>query len=388
MKRITILGATGSIGVNTLEIIADNPHDFTVYALTAHQNISLLYEQCLQFKPRYVVLASADLAQTLSEKLKQTESKTRVLYGESALIEVVTADEVDVVMAAIVGIAGLKPTYAAVEKGKTILLANKEALVTAGEIFMAAVKHHNAILLPVDSEHNAIFQCLPCANKYYDDKAVSRIILTASGGPFRDKLLTELQHITPDQACAHPNWKMGRKISVDSSTMMNKALEVIEAYWLFDVPYNKIEVLIHPQSIVHSMVEYHDGSFLAQMGSPDMKTPIAYAMYYPNRHKINVSKLNFVKKPLSFEALDGERFRVIPLVYEILKYKNYSATITLNAANEVLVNAFLAEKIQYLQIIKYIEHTLKMCHFDCPKTIDDVIRIDQDVRTFVRDLLK
>jgi 1-deoxy-D-xylulose-5-phosphate reductoisomerase len=387
VKVITILGATGSVGVNTLEIIRDNPNDFEVYALTARCNIELLYQQCLQFKPNYAVVVSEDLASKLANDLAEVNSQTMVLYGESALIEVASAKAVDMVMAAIVGIAGLKSTYAAIEKGKTILLANKETLVSAGEIFIHAAKKSGAVILPVDSEHNAIFQCLPEYAKAYDEQTIAKIILTASGGPFRDKPLNELKNITPDEACAHPNWRMGRKISVDSSTMMNKALEVIEAYWLFGVPVERIEVLIHPQSIVHSMVEYHDGSFIAQLGSPDMKTPIGYAMYYPKRHKVNVPKLDFTAKPLSFSTVDLERFAVIALVYQILKEKNYAAAIVLNAANEVLVEAFLAEKIQYLQIIKYIEQALKALQFDKARTIDEVIAIDAKTRKYVVDLI-
>jgi len=387
VKVITILGATGSIGVNTLEIVRDNPADFEVYALTAHRNIERLYQQCLEFRPHYAVVADEGLANKLSDDLKALDCQTIVLYGKEGLISVASADKVDMVMAAIVGIAGLAPTFAAVNKGKTILLANKEALVTAGEIFMRAAKQSGAIILPVDSEHNAIFQCLPDQDKHYDQQAISRIILTASGGPFREKSLDELKDITPDEACAHPNWQMGRKISVDSSTMMNKALEVIEAYWLFQVPVEKIEVLIHPQSIVHSMVEYHDGSFIAQMGSPDMKTPIGYAMYYPQRHKINVPKLDFTAKPLSFNALDGQRFALIPLVYDMLKRQDYAATIVLNAANEVLVEAFLAEKIQYLEIIEYIERVLQTIKLNKPETIDDVVAIDLQARAHVTMLL-
>ncbi|WP_440616175.1 1-deoxy-D-xylulose-5-phosphate reductoisomerase [Cysteiniphilum sp. 6C5] len=387
MKVITILGATGSIGVNTLEIIRENPADFDVYALTAHHNIELLYQQCLEFSPRYAVVADERLASKLRSDFKSSGCQTIVLYGKEALVSVASAEEVGMVMAAIVGIAGLAPTFAAVNKGKTILLANKEALVTAGEIFMRAAKQSNAMILPVDSEHNAIFQCLPDQDKHYDQEIISRVILTASGGPFREKSLDELKDITPDEACAHPNWQMGRKISVDSSTMMNKALEVIEAYWLFEVPVEKIEVLIHPQSIVHSMVEYHDGSFIAQMGSPDMKTPIGYAMYYPKRHKINVPKLDFTAKPLGFDALDGQRFMLIPLVYNMLKRQDYASTIVLNAANEVLVEAFLAEKIQYLEIIEYIERVLQKLKFNKPETIDDVVAIDLQARMHVSALL-
>ena len=342
MKTITILGATGSIGENTLQIIRDNRGDFKVFALSAHKNVDLLFKQCVEFHPRFAVVANASLAQELQQKLLDNNIVTQVLFGQEGLIEIVVDESVDMVMAAIVGIAGLKPTYAAVEKGKTILLANKEALVTAGHLFIDAVKKYQATLLPVDSEHNAIYQCLD--NKSQLDQSIDKIIITASGGSFRQKKMQELQAITPEEACAHPNWEMGRKISIDSSTMVNKALEVIEAYWLFGVPVEKLQVLIHPQSIVHSMVAYCDGSYIAQLGSPDMKTPIAYAMYYPKRQVINVPKLDLTAKPLSFYPVDAQRFSVIPLVFELLERCNYAGMIVFNAANEVLVDAFLAEK--------------------------------------------
>ncbi|WP_119343376.1 1-deoxy-D-xylulose-5-phosphate reductoisomerase [Facilibium subflavum] len=385
MKNITILGATGSIGQNTLSIIADNPYDFSVYALSAHTQIDRLFTQCLQFSPKYAVVANKDLAAQLTTKLKAQNSTTTVLYGQKALIDIACDDAVDMVMAAIVGIAGLTPTYEAIKKGKKILLANKESLVTAGHLFMAAVEKYNALLLPVDSEHNAIFQCLSSFNKKADKGAVEKIILTASGGPFRQKTLAELQHVTPDEACAHPNWSMGRKISVDSSTMMNKALEVIEAYWLFGMPIENIEVLIHPQSIVHSMVKYCDGSFIAQMGTPDMKTPIGYAMYYPKRHFIDVPNLDFTQKALTFEQVDLSRFGALKIVFTLLKNKDYAGNIVFNAANEVLVEAFLSGQIKYLEIIDYIEKALSKANFNAPGDIDEVIAIDQQTRLLVND---
>ena len=386
MKTITILGATGSIGKSTLQVIRENSGDFKVFALCAHQNIELLYKQCLEFVPEYAVVANEVLAQKLSQKLTGKGVEVKVLYGVDALVKVASDDTVDVVMAAIVGIAGLKPTYAAVESGKKILLANKEALVTAGHLFMQAVEKYQATLLPVDSEHNAIYQCL-LENKQNQDKTIDKIIITASGGPFRQRTLQELKGITPDEACAHPNWKMGRKISIDSSTMVNKALEVIEAYWLFDVTVEKIQVLIHPQSIVHSMVAYCDGSYIAQLGSPDMKTPIAYAMYYPERRAVNVPKLDLTAKPLEFYPVDGERFGVMPLVFNLLACKDHTGMIVFNAANEVLVDAFLAEKISYLQIIQYIIQTIEDLSFERARNIDEVIDVDRQTRRYVEQII-
>lgn len=387
MKVITILGSTGSIGRKTLEVVHENMYDFEVYALTAFHRIDILYQQCLIFKPLYAVVVDKKLANKLSVKLSMVGSNTKVLHSEKSLITVSTAKQVDMVMAAIVGIAGLAPTYAAVNEGKVILLANKEALVTAGEIFMHAAKASNATILPVDSEHNAIFQCLPDKIKNYDCRVISKITLTASGGPFLNRSLHELKYITPDEACRHPNWQMGQKISIDSSTMMNKALEIIEAYWLFDIPVDRIEVVIHPQSIVHSMVEYQDGSCIAQMSFPDMKIPIGYSMYYPKRKKVNVPKLNLSSKTLTFLEVDNSRFSIIPLVYNILERKKYASIIVLNAVNEVLVQAFLAKKIQYLEILEYIELAVGQLSFDKPETIEDVIEIDYRARAYVADII-
>ncbi len=382
MKTISILGATGSIGQNTLKIIADNQDKFNVYALSAHHNYDKILEQARNFQPKYVVIATKTLADKLQHALKSEGLETTVLFGAKALIEIARADEVDIVMAAIVGMAGLESSYAAVCAGKKVLLANKESLVAAGNIFMKAVKENGATLLPVDSEHNAIFQCL--TDNQYHAKEVDKIILTASGGPFRNKALSDLESITPDEACNHPNWKMGRKISVDSSTMVNKALEVIEAYWLFNVPVDKLEVLIHPQSIVHSMVKYCDGSYIAQLGSPDMKTPIGYSLFFPERQAVNVTPLDLCATSLTFEKADFIRFRALEMVFSLLGEKDYVKSIIFNAANEVLVEAFLAEKIQYLQIIAYIEQTLAELHFSSAKTIEDVIEIDQKTRDFIK----
>ncbi|MBK2126178.1 1-deoxy-D-xylulose-5-phosphate reductoisomerase [Fangia hongkongensis] len=382
MKTISILGATGSIGQNTLKIIADNQDKFNVYALSAHHNYDKILEQARNFQPKYVVIATKALADKLQHALKSEGLETIVLFGAKALIEIARADEVDIVMAAIVGMAGLESSYAAVCAGKKVLLANKESLVAAGNIFMKAVKENGATLLPVDSEHNAIFQCL--TDNQYHAKEVDKVILTASGGPFRNKALSDLESITPDEACNHPNWKMGRKISVDSSTMVNKALEVIEAYWLFNVSVDKLEVLIHPQSIVHSMVKYCDGSYIAQLGSPDMKTPIGYSLFFPERQAVNVTPLDLCATSLTFEKADFIRFRALEMVFSLLGEKDYVKSIIFNAANEVLVEAFLAEKIQYLQIIAYIEQTLAELHFSSAKTIEDVIEIDQKTRDFIK----
>ena len=383
IKTITVLGSTGSIGQNTLSILRDNPQDFKIYGLSGHRNIALLYAQCILFVPQYAVVATQVLAEILAQKFVTAGCKTTVLFGSNALAQIASDKKVDIVMAAIVGIAGLKPTYAAIKAGITVLLANKEALVTAGEIFISAVEKYGATLLPVDSEHNAIFQCLSFADQHDRNQTIDKIILTASGGPFYQKTLRELTHVTPSEACAHPNWKMGKKISVDSSTMMNKALEIIEAYWLFSIPIDKIEVLIHPQSIVHSMVKYCDGSFITQMGTPDMRTPIGYSLYYPKRHHISVQSLDLTQTELTFAPLDYKRFRAVGLVTELLENKNYSANIVLNAANEMFVDAFLAEKIQYLQIIEYIEQTLDKLAFSQVTNIDDVIDIDSKTREFI-----
>ena len=380
-SKITILGATGSIGDSTLAVIRKSKQ-FEVYALTAFSNIIKLAELCNEFQPRYAVVENAGKKAQLT-KLTTVE----ILVGEAGLEQVSSDVEVDMVMSAIVGIAGLKPTFAAAKAGKKILLANKESLVAAGHLLIEEVQKNNAQLIPVDSEHNAIFQCLNNAKKEFDGE-VAEIILTASGGPFKDKSLSELMNITPDQACAHPNWEMGRKVSVDSSTMVNKALEVIEAYWLFNVPFDKLEVLIHPQSIIHSMVKYIDGSFLAQLGTPDMKTPIANAMYYPSRGHVDVAKLDFTKTELTFKKACFERFEALAIVFDNLKNKNYAANIVFNAANEKLVAAFLDEKIKYLDIININKQVIKELHFENPQNIAEVFAIDSKTREYVDSILR
>ncbi|AIT09952.1 1-deoxy-D-xylulose 5-phosphate reductoisomerase [Candidatus Francisella endociliophora] len=379
-SKITILGATGSIGDSTLAVIREN-QDLEIFALTAFSNIEKLAKLCLEFKPKYAVVADEAKKQQL-----QNLVGVEVLVGEDGLEFVSSYDDVDMVMSAIVGVAGLKPTFAAAKAGKKILLANKESLVAAGHLLVEEVAKNNAQLIPVDSEHNAVFQCLDNASKKYTD-GVSEIVLTASGGPFRDKQLEDLVEITPDQACAHPNWSMGRKISVDSSTMVNKALEVIEAYWLFSISADKISVLIHPQSIIHSMVKYADGSYLAQLGAPDMKTPIANAMYYPNRGTTEVDKLDFTNLQLTFRDVCLDRFEALKIVFDNLRNKNYAANIIFNAANEVLVEAFLNEKVKYLEIIEVNKKVIKELNFKNPRDIEEVFEIDRKTREYVDSIL-
>ncbi|AJI55546.1 1-deoxy-D-xylulose 5-phosphate reductoisomerase [Francisella philomiragia] len=380
-KTITILGATGSIGDSTLAVIRES-NDFEVYALSAFSNVEKLAKLCKEFSPKFAVVP--DLVK--KQQLQTLVSDIAVLVGENALEEVSSASEVDMVMSAIVGIAGLKPTFAAARAGKKILLANKESLVTAGHLLIEEVEKNNAQLIPVDSEHNAIFQCIDNSSKKYT-KEIDEIVLTASGGPFRDKELSELIDVTPAQACAHPNWQMGRKISVDSSTMVNKALEVIEAYWLFSVSADKIGVLIHPQSVIHSMVKYVDGSYIAQLGVPDMRTPIANSMYYPNRGSVSVDKLDFTKYELTFREACFERFEALKIIFDNLSNKNYAANIVFNAANEVLVAAFLNEKIKYLDIIEVNKKVTKELIFENPASIEEVFEIDKKTREYVDSIL-
>ncbi len=356
-KNLTILGATGTIGVNTLDVVARNPEKFRVIALTGQNQIDKLAQQCRQFQPRYAVVLEPDKANALQTLLAGTA--TEVLAGMEALEFVCALPEVDTVMAAIVGAAGLRPALAAARAGKRVLLANKETLVMAGRFFMEAVREHGAILLPIDSEHNAIFQSLPA--NYDGDPArhgVRRILLTASGGPFRTRAVETLEAVTPEEAVAHPNWVMGKKISVDSASMMNKGLEVIEAHWLFNARPEQIEVVIHPQSIVHSMVEYLDGSVLAQLSNPDMRTPIAHSLAYPERVEAGVNWLDLAKLgTLTFEAPDFARFPCLKLAYQALATGG-AATAILNAANEVAVAAFLDRHIPYLGIAASLENVL------------------------------
>ncbi len=359
MTGICILGSTGSIGVSTLEVIAGQKDRFRVVALTANTQAERLFEQCQQFEPEFAVMVDADAAQQLQKKIKQAGLATEVRQGLDGLIEVATLPQTEQVMAAIVGAAGLLPTLAAAEAGKRVLLANKEALVMSGQIFMDAVKKSGAELLPIDSEHNAIFQCLP--EDYQTGRmqtGVRKILLTGSGGPFRNTPLDELQGVTPDQACAHPNWSMGRKISVDSATMMNKGLELIEACWLFDASPDNIEIVVHPQSIIHSMVEYVDGSVLAQMGMPDMRTPIAHAMAWPQRMASGVARLDFFNgMQLDFQKPDYDRFPCLRLSDEAIRTAGTMPAI-LNAANEIAVQAFLDKRLAFTGIAKLVEQVM------------------------------
>ncbi len=352
-QKITILGSTGSIGVSTLDVIARHSERYEVVALTAHTRVEELAQQCLQFQPLFAVVGSAEAAKALQVRLSAHDLKTRVLFGESALCEVV--GEADVVMAAIVGAAGLAPTLAAARAGKKVLLANKEALVMSGQLFIDAVVENGATLLPIDSEHNAIFQCLPQDfNRRAPSQHIAKILLTASGGPFLHRSIESLHDVTPEQAIAHPNWVMGKKISIDSATMMNKGLEVIEAHWLFGTPVEQIEVVIHPQSVIHSMVSYVDGSILAQLGNPDMRTPIAYGLAYPERISSGVAQLDITKiAQLNFEKPDLARFPCLAIAFDALRAGGTAPAI-MNAANEVAVQAFLDKKIGFLTIPELI----------------------------------
>ena len=359
MQRITILGATGSIGVSTLDVLARHPDRYSVYALTANSSVNALAEQCERFRPQVAVVGSADAAQTLQGILRQKGLKTEVEYGVQALCAVASSPECDAVMAAIVGAAGLSPSLAAARAGKKVMLANKEALVMSGQLFIDAVSASGATLLPIDSEHNAIFQCLPPAYRRSPfQHGVAKVLLTASGGPFFNRPAATLDLVTPEEAVAHPKWVMGRKISVDSATMMNKGLEVIEAYWLFGVSASQIEVVIHPQSVIHSMVSYVDGSVIAQLGNPDMRTPIAHALAYPERIASGVSHLDLTRMGnLQFERPDFVRFPCLRLAYDALKAGGATPAI-LNAANEIAVQAFLDRKIGFRMIDTLIGRVL------------------------------
>ena len=386
-RRLTILGATGSIGASTLDVVARHPDRYEVVALTGYRRLDILAEQCRRFRPRYAVVAQEQDRQVLAKLL--ADCPTRILVGPEALEEVAARPEVDTVMAAIVGAAGLPPTLAAVRASKRVLLANKEALVMAGSLFMAAVRHHGATLLPIDSEHNAVFQSLPAGSKgRLDEVGVRRILLTASGGPFRTASPAALHGVTPDQACAHPNWSMGRKISVDSATMMNKGLEVIEARWLFDVLPQQIEVVIHPQSIIHSLVQYVDGSVLAELGNPDMRTPIAHALAYPDRIEAGVAPLDlFAVGRLDFEKPDTDRFPCLALAYRALEAGG-SAPAVLNAANEVAVAAFLASELPFTGIAEVIAATLDTLAAVPVTDLEAVYAADRSARRVARDLVE
>ncbi|MBK8453588.1 MAG: 1-deoxy-D-xylulose-5-phosphate reductoisomerase [Thiofilum sp.] len=377
MKSVTLLGATGSIGVSTLDVIAQHPERFSVFALSACRNVERLFQQCQTFKPRYAVLTEPQAAEQLYALLQQVDLPTQVLVGEDALCQIASDPEVDYVMAAIVGAAGLKPALAAAQAGKRVLLANKEALVMSGQLFMDAIQASGAELLPIDSEHNAIFQCLPTQNR---QQGVQKLVLTASGGPFRTWAKERLINVTPAQAVAHPNWSMGQKISVDSATLMNKGLETIEACWLFNVSMEQIEVVVHPQSTIHSMVTYCDGSVLAQLGNPDMRTPIAYALGYPERLLSGVKPLDFIQLArLDFERPDTERFPCLRLASEAHQAGGY-ATIALNAANEEAVQAFLKQQIGFMDIPRLIEQVVVQARAGTPTTLETIFIQDKDSR--------
>jgi len=385
--KITVLGATGSIGVSTLDVISRHPDRFEVVALTGHARIEALAEQCRRFRPAYAVVGDPEAAKRLTGMLDD-DAVTEVLHGPRALCEVACLPEIDAVMAAIVGAAGLPPTLAAARAGKRVLLANKEALVMAGAVFMAEAHRAGALLLPIDSEHNAIFQSMP--GDYAGNMArggVRRILLTASGGPFRETPVEQLQSVTPAQAVAHPNWLMGRKISVDSATMMNKGLEVIEAHWLFNAPADRIEVVIHPQSVIHSLVDYADGSVLAQLGNPDMRTPIAHALAWPERIDSGVAPLDlFAIGQLNFERPDGARFPCLDLAYRALRAGGNAAAV-LNAANELAVEAFLDGRLPFLAIADTIAATLDQVPRAELPDLEAVLETDRRARLVAAEIL-
>lgn len=388
MSGLTILGSTGTIGVNTLDVVANHRAETEIIALTANRNVDDLYKQCEQWQPRYAVMADEASAGRLADRIRTAGFATEVLAGVSGLEHVASVPEVDAVMAGIVGAAGLLPSIAAARAGKRVMLANKEALVMSGQLFMDAVTASGAELLPIDSEHNAIFQCMPTnfANGL-ERVGVRRILLTASGGPFRTRTLDDLEHVTPAEACAHPNWVMGRKISVDSATMMNKGLEIIEACWLFQTTHDRVTVVIHPQSVIHSMVDYIDGSVLAQLGNPDMRTPIAYALGWPERCESGVEPLDvFSVKQLDFEPPDDARFPCLRLAREAMDTGG-TATAILNAANEAAVAAFLEERIPFTMIPKLIEQALENVANRPARTLAIVLEDDAAARRYIDEQL-
>ncbi len=389
MKGLCILGATGSIGVSTLDVAARHPHLYKVVALTANANIDLLFEQCLLHRPQYVVVVNEEKSKEFQHKISASAvADIKVLTGAAALEEVVALSEVDSVMAAIVGAAGLLPCLAAAKAGKTVLLANKEALVMSGDIFMDAVSSSGAHLLPIDSEHNAIFQCMPAHYKTgTDGKQVRRILLTASGGPFRELPIEQMENVTPEQAVAHPNWDMGKKISVDSATMMNKGLEMIEACLLFNMSPDLIQVVIHPQSVIHSMVDYIDGTVLAQMGNPDMRIPIAHAMAWPERFDSGAKPLNiFDVRRMDFEEPNLQRFPCLRLAYQAINAGGTMPTV-LNAANEIAVEAFLDHRVKFTDISVIIEQCMDAIAVSVADTLAVILEHDQHARTVAKQII-
>ncbi|GHU14305.1 1-deoxy-D-xylulose 5-phosphate reductoisomerase [Betaproteobacteria bacterium] len=388
-QTLTILGSTGSIGKSTLEVLRLHPERYRVFALCAHRQWEGLLEQCREFTPDYAVLGGAEDAARLQAALRDSGVKTEVLYGADALCQVAAAAKADTVMAAIVGAAGLAPALSAVTAGKRVLLANKEALVMTGDLFMQAVARHGATLLPVDSEHNAIFQSLPAGFKPgLVHTGVRRLLLTASGGPFRNRAAATFEAVTPEEACAHPNWAMGRKISVDSASMMNKGLELIEARWLFGVPGERIQVVVHPQSVIHSLVEYVDGSVLAQLGNPDMRTPIAHALAYPERIESGVSPLDlFQMARLDFQAPDFGRFPCLKLAYAALAAGGTAQAI-LNAANEIAVEAFLSRRLSFPGIARLVSAVLDALPVTPADTLEAVQSADAEARARAVECLR
>lgn len=394
MRNLVILGASGSIGQSTLKVLRHNPGRWQVLALTAARSVDAMLRDCLEFSPRFAVMVDEEAARELESRLKTHGSQTRVMSGPAALCEVAAHPDAHSVMAAIVGAAGLAPTMAAVRAGKRILLANKEALVMSGAFFMEAVREHGAELLPIDSEHNAIFQCLPTAIQrqpgFCDLAAagISKILLTGSGGPFRYTEVSELAKVTPAQAIAHPNWSMGAKISVDSATMINKGLEYIEARWLFNAAPEQIQVVIHPQSVIHSMVQYKDGSVLAQLGNPDMCTPIAHALAYPNRIPSGVEPLDFFSVgEFSFIRPDYDRYPCLALAINACQ-KGQAATTALNAANEEAVAAFLAERIGFMDIARINEAVMLALENSAVSSLDDLFALDGAARARAHHLIE
>lgn len=389
VKGICILGATGSIGVNTLDVAARHPEKYKIIALSANSQVDRLVEQCEKYSPEYAVIANESAAEELTIKLKNKNISAKVLSGTDGLETIASLPQVDYVMAAIVGAAGLKPTLAAARTGKRILLANKEALVMSGQIFMDEVKKNNAELLPIDSEHNAIFQCMPeDYENGLSESGITKVLLTGSGGPFRTKALDELENVTPDEACAHPNWSMGRKISVDSATMMNKGLEIIEACWLFNTTPDDIQVVVHPQSVIHSMVQYSDGSVLAQLGQPDMRTPIAHALSWPERIESGVEKLDFFSiSKLEFEEPDYERFPCLRLAEEAIR-EGGTAPAILNAANEVAVASFLDNELKFTDIPYIVEQTLMNLTSRAANSLKEILEDDLTARKEAEHLIQ
>jgi|TARA_B100001093_G_scaffold512976_1_gene583934 1-deoxy-D-xylulose-5-phosphate reductoisomerase len=387
MKLVTILGSTGSIGESTLDVISRHPDAYRVFALSCNSNIEKLVKQCEKFKPDYAVVTSSESAILCSGLLSTKNIQTEVLVGIDGLNAVAVDDAVDIVMSAIVGAIGLEPTLCAVNSGKKVLLANKESLVMAGHLFMQAVNASDAILLPIDSEHNALFQCLPAMTKGGKFSGVKKLLLSASGGPFRGKSMEQLEAVTPEQACVHPNWNMGKKISVDSATLMNKGLELIEASWLFSMPPEKIDIVVHPESVIHSLVQYVDGSVLAQLGNPDMRTPIAHALSWPDRMTSGVDDLDLIELGrLNFESPDPVNFPCLRIALEAARV-GLDAPAVLNAANEIAVQAFLDRRIGFTQISEVIEGTLDATIFNEPESLAAVKDSDTKARIHTQKLI-